>query len=333
MRRARTPAEYPPLHTIAVYSHKGGAGKSAVTVFLAEFLASQVFEGKRLLVIDMDAQQSSSVTLLREEPLMDALAQGKSLNKLLERRLKGNVTAEDTLLHMVERPAVTGRAKANYLGGLNVLAFDREGWHDLDDHLRDLGRRNGQAHISLLREVLEPVRKEFDVCLIDFPGHDDGPLVQCGLWAADRWLYPMTPDRMGARDLDSSRRVLREVFLKRNRKIKGLGTLLTMCQNRTSKEYQVARRILEKSAQRNCIPKLFSKEAELSFWTDAKNALDETWQAKTIVEKFGKSTTNPLYKAVRNLAKETLQRLGLPTPEGIDYEAEQINQLVTQNWK
>lgn len=46
------------MHAIAIYNNKGGVGKSTVTVCLAGFLAAN--RKKRVLVIDLDAQASST---------------------------------------------------------------------------------------------------------------------------------------------------------------------------------------------------------------------------------------------------------------------------------
>ena len=55
------------MQTIAVFNTRGGTGKSAITVFLADFLSTCF--AKRLLAIDLDPQQSSSVALLGEDKL------------------------------------------------------------------------------------------------------------------------------------------------------------------------------------------------------------------------------------------------------------------------
>jgi chromosome partitioning protein len=74
------------MQTIAVFNTRGGSGKSAVTVFLADFLAT-AFK-KRILVVDLDPQQSSSVALLGEERLYEGFGRKKSLPELMERALR-----------------------------------------------------------------------------------------------------------------------------------------------------------------------------------------------------------------------------------------------------
>jgi cellulose biosynthesis protein BcsQ len=321
------------VHTIAVFSTKGGAGKSAVTVLLAEALACNPYL-KRVLVVDLDAQQSASTALMGDESLHAALRAGQSVTALMQARRKRSLTLPETLKHLAVRPAVVGRGKFNFLQKIHILAADREAWYELDEQLREDRRsRNGPAPDALLREALAPLRNDFDIVLIDFPGHDAGPIVRCGLYASDRWLFPVTPDRMGTRDLDGSLRVIRQVFQAARMPFKGLGTLLTMCQNKSSGEYKSARSTLRSLAEKRHVPKLYSAEAELSFWTEVKNALDDTDHCTTLTKKLGESTTAPLYKAVQKLARETLDRLHLPVPAEEAIEAnEPVNEVVTQNW-
>ncbi|MFO0811443.1 MAG: ParA family protein [Gemmataceae bacterium] len=323
------------VQTIAVYSNKGGAGKSAVTVLLAEALASKPFS-KRVLVVDLDAQQSAATALIGDEVLHAALVAGRSVTALIQARQRGPLAIEATKNYLITRPAIAGRGNRNFLQTLHLLASDREAWHDLDEQLREKTRRdqNGSSQVKLLREALSPLHEDYDIALIDFPGHDSGPIVRSGLYAADRWLFPVTPDRMGARDLDGSLQVIRKAYSGASRHIKGLGTLLTMCQNRGGDEYKFARNMLQALAAKHRVPPLFAKEAELSFWTDVKNALDDTRKKVSTLEmKLGGKSTAPLFQAMQKLARETLKRLQMAIPAQESIEADElVNAVVTQHW-
>jgi cellulose biosynthesis protein BcsQ len=338
LSRLRTcaPFEHPrvDVKTIAVYSMKGGAGKSAVTVLLAEALACKPFS-QRVLVVDLDAQQSTATALLGDEKLHAALEANQSVTALMMARRTGPLTRDATRKFLTVRQASAGRGKFNYLQDIHLLASDREAWHDLDEQMRKdrIAGRNNVPHDTLLWEALAPLNDEFDVALIDFPGHDEGPIVRCGLYAADRWLFPVTPDRMGTRDLDGSRQLIKKVYKGAPRRIKGLGTLLTMCQNRASGEYKSSRHVLRSLAEKRYIPPLFPKEAELCFWTEVKNALDDTRTFNTLDQKLGGSSTTPLYQAVSKLARETVRLLDMviPVSEAIDAD-ELVNALATTAW-
>lgn len=320
------------MQTIAVYSSKGGAGKSAVTVLLAEVLACDPFK-KRMLVIDLDPQQASATALLGDESLHAALRDNKSVTSLLQQHRKGSLSAEETRQFLAVRPTAKGKGQFNYLQEIHILASDREAWHDLDEDLRAemRSKSNGRSLDSLLRDALSPLSEDFDIALIDFPGHDTGPIVRCGLYASDRWLFPVMPDRTGARDLDSTRSAIRAVYQDKPREFKRLGTLLTLCQQRGGGEYRKARNALQDQAKHRKIPPLFSADAELLFWTDVKNALDDNCRYTTLEQKLGGGTT-PLYTAMKKLARETMEKLRM-TPPAEDLETtEPVNALVTESW-
>jgi cellulose biosynthesis protein BcsQ len=103
-----------PVQTIAVFSNKGGSGKSAVTVLLAEALACKPSR-QRVLVVDLDAQQSSATALLGDEKLHAALETGQSVTALMQARRRGPLSTEATRKYLAVRPAVIGKGKHNYL--------------------------------------------------------------------------------------------------------------------------------------------------------------------------------------------------------------------------
>src|SRR5260370_16818305 len=83
------------MQTVAVFALKGGVGKSAITVFLADFLSS-VFD-QRVLVVDLDPQQSTTIALLGEDRLLTALKRDASLGRMLMDALDHNPRAANLL--------------------------------------------------------------------------------------------------------------------------------------------------------------------------------------------------------------------------------------------
>jgi cellulose biosynthesis protein BcsQ len=321
------------MHTVAMYSFKGGVGKSALTVFLAEFLASKLCDNKRVLVVDLDPQRSSSTTLLGDDRWLEAARDGKTLVKMLRRQLQKPLTAQEARLYLKERPAARGSGRFHFLQSIQVITSEREEWYNFNDELADLAKANGNTYLTLLRDALSALGHDFDICLIDFPGHDRGPLVCCGLRAADRWLFPVVPDRMSLRDLDGTRSVLRRAFPPGSpHQIRGLGPVISICQVRNSNEYKKAKVALRACAEKRQIPKLFSADAEICHSTDAKNALDEVLRPTTLNKKFGE-TEGALFKSLRTLSREILERLHLPLPKAEEVETDEpVNALVTASY-
>jgi len=140
---------------------------------------------------------------------------------------------------------------------------------------------------------------------------------------------------MAARDVDGPRRLLRVVYQQTNRKMKGLGTVVSRCQNRHSAEYQRTRNVLTNLANKGYVPKLLSKDAEIRLAVEALAALDDTLKAKfkTIDQKYGGSA-KPLHQDVQKLTREILERLRIPFHELGDVDTTQdVNPEVTKNYQ
>jgi chromosome partitioning protein len=319
------------MQTIAVFALKGGVGKSAITIFLADFLSS-VFE-QRVLVVDLDPQQSATIALLGEDRLLTALKQDASLGRMLMDTLDHKPRATNVLSYATERPMVKTTGRYKYLQAVSVLASDREAWHDLEDRLNLIPVSQQTASWGLLKNALRAAQDQFDICLIDFPASDTGPVAKNGIVASDWWLLPVEPNRMAARDIDGPRRLLRHVAQQTNRKIKGLGTVLSRCQNRASNEYRRTKAVLTRLAQQRRIPKLFSRDAELSYSVEALNALDDTLRDsyRTIDGKYG-GPAKPLHQDIRRLTREILERLRIAVVEEVD-TVEDVNAEVTQTYQ
>ncbi|MFO0845834.1 MAG: hypothetical protein U0797_26205 [Gemmataceae bacterium] len=106
-----------------------------------------------------------------------------------------------------------------------------------------------------------------------------------------------------------------------------------MCQNAASGEYKSAKCAIRSLSQQHHVPPLFGKDAELGFWTDVKNALDDTRKFNTLDQRLGGGSTTPLYRAVQRLAMETMDRLNVPIPAAEAIESEvPVNSLATQSW-
>ena len=91
--------------------------------------------------------------------------------------------------------------------------------------------------------------------------------------------------------------------------IRPLGTLLTICPNRSSSAYKKTRSALNHLEQENAIPPLFSKDAEVLHRPEAQRATDwRSEESKTLASRYGPST-KPFHVGLRKLTKEVLERL------------------------
>lgn len=307
------------MKTIGIYHTKGGVGKSAATVFLADFLTS-LYE-KRVLVVDLDPQNNAAGGLVGEDALEQAFTQDRSLPRLLDPEVYPEPSKATVQGFLVQRPELPPRGKTKYLGAVSVLAGSRIDWDWWVDGLQAIPKETQPNYLDLLADRLKPLRQDFDLCLIDFPGSESRTLAKIGMRASGWWLLPDKPDWFSSGDLGVPVGVVHDAQKNSNHRIRPLGTLLNICPNRGSSSYRKARASLLRLSDEGGIPPLFKKSSEVLHRPEALNALDKNAnESRTLVKRYG-STASPFHTGLRNLAKEVLERLD----EG--YEAPKLSVL------
>jgi chromosome partitioning protein len=176
-------------NTITVMNAKGGVGKSTLVLALAETLST--FHGRRILVIDSDAQASISHMLLPERQLEAVQDEGQTIVDYLiaavlkeqsvdwRRYVLGGVSDVDDARTIDLLPSDT-----------NLTLFERE-------------VSKGERETVLRRTIgacLREARQVYDIVLVDSaPGLS--VLTECWLREADFYLTPTRPDYISTRGL------------------------------------------------------------------------------------------------------------------------------------
>ena len=117
------------MNTVVVTNNKGGVGKTAISVHLAQYLEEQ---GKSVLVIDLDAQGNTSKTL-------SAHASGVKTTQLF------NGSAPKVVANL----------------GITLIESEAS--------VADLEQAPKEQVLSALRRSLPIIGKDFDYCVIDTP--------------------------------------------------------------------------------------------------------------------------------------------------------------------
>ncbi len=277
------------MHVISIYNNKGGEGKSTVTVGLAEFLAAN--RQKTVLVIDLDAQASSTCALIGHQSLNASIETRQTLVDLMQDLRQTKKRVENLQRFLIWRPAADARGSA--LDEIALMVPDGDRMFDVEesmDHRKD--------H-NLFRKFLKPALAQFDYVLIDLPANITRASVFSinGLAMSDFVLIPVRPSRISLNGLPRTFEMIDYV-----RRVNGNGrpAVLGLLRNATDRRFQQYKAnfpAIETAAQGGEMPPLLKH-----LWPPSpalESATDDNRHARTLKERFG-----PVYEHCRKVAAE-----------------------------
>jgi chromosome partitioning protein len=195
------------MKCIAIYNNKGGVGKSTVSLFLADFFATLKLAGKlaRVLVIDLDAQNSCSNALLGVETVSEVRLNRHSISHLLMKLgRKEKLSLDPFLIHRVKS---TTPGKKKPLNALSVMMADRDKTVTFERKFSTTGLKNFSQALKT------SFNKKFDFVFIDLPANIDerNKLSQLGLLLSDYILIPTEPSRIAINSLPDTLRNIQAI--------------------------------------------------------------------------------------------------------------------------
>ncbi len=195
---------------ITILNQKGGVGKTTTVVNLGAYLA---YFQKKTLVVDLDPQFNATIGL-------------------------GVRHAErETIYHaLIGEIDVKSAVRATSLAHLDIVPSSPDLSGALVE-LLDLPDRNER-----LRNVLEPLREEYDFILIDL-GPSLNILTLNGLMASDEVLIPVQCEYFSLEGIHQLLETVRLVRENLNHPVKISGALLTMYDKREKLSREMAREI------------------------------------------------------------------------------------------
>jgi chromosome partitioning protein len=167
---------------VAFINYKGGVGKTSCIVNIAASLAAS---GKRVLLVDLDAQSNSSIWLMRIERWNALHTSGRGA--IYSIFSPGNERLQDILV----RDVVEERDGSKVLPGLDLLPTT----FDLIDLEHEYMPPENEPVFARFRDQLHCLEADYDYILFDCP-----PNVlrasQCGLFCANEVIVPANPDAL-----------------------------------------------------------------------------------------------------------------------------------------
>lgn len=281
------------MHVVSVYNNKGGVGKSTLTVGLSEFLASN--RQKRVLVIDLDAQASSSGSLLGRPLLIDAIQSRRTFVELAGEAARARRGVAKPADFFTARPASGARGTA--LERIEVLVPDKAGMLELEESL------DPKRDVTFLRDLLKPALRDFDYVLVDMPGNVDrrSTLIVAGLVMSDFVLIPIEPNQISLNALPDTFDL---IHYARDFGGNGSPAIVGMVLNKTDRRTQQFRSKMPeiiKAANQGELPRIF--ENFLPDTPKLATSTDETIDFRTLKDRF-----NTYYDNVRKVARELESR-------------------------
>lgn len=194
------------MQIISVINYKGGVGKTTVTANLAGELA---YRGKKVLLMDMDAQASLTFSFVTPDYWDDNLEESKTIKNWFDCISEGISTTplSDLITHPSKINSFLSR-KGN--GGVVDLISSHLGLINVDLELATLlGGANMtqtkknyiKVHGKLRSKIQSVASGEYDVVLIDCPPNFN-IVTKNALIASDKILIPAKPDYLSTLGID-----------------------------------------------------------------------------------------------------------------------------------
>ena len=192
--------------TYAVCNQKGGVGKTVTAVSLGIGLAR---EGKRVLLVDVDAQGSLTASLGYQQPDQMEVTLATVMGQVIQ-----------------DLPLQPGLGILHNSEGVDLLPAN------IELSGLEVALVNTMSRETVLRECLSGIQEQYDVILLDCcPSL--GMLTINALAAADQVLIPVQANYLSIKGLEQLLRTISKVRRQINPKLGIAGILVTMADMRT----------------------------------------------------------------------------------------------------
>ena len=199
------------MPVVAVINYKGGVGKTTIVANLAAELA---WRGRKILLLDLDAQASLTFSFIRPDKWEQDLEQDRTIKSWFDSFESGSPISLDSLIFQPDEmsdllSSRTGELHllASHLGLINV---DLELATSLGGANLSQTKKNFLKVHSRLRDGLSSLEDVFDMILIDCPPNFN-IVTKNAIVASEFILVPAKPDYLSTMGIDYLRRQLSQL--------------------------------------------------------------------------------------------------------------------------
>ena len=202
-------------HVISLANQKGGTAKTTTCANLGIGLAQA---GRKVLLVDADAQGSLTLSLGWEP---DELP----------------ITLNDLMIKVIQdRPVIHGEGMLHHEEGVDLLPAN------IELAGMEMSLISVMYHETILKQVLEPYKHEYDYILIDC-APSLGMMTINALAATDGIVVPTIPQHLPTKGIEKLLESVHQVRRGINPKLKIEGILMTLMDGRTVYEREISEMI------------------------------------------------------------------------------------------
>jgi chromosome partitioning protein len=197
---------------VSVINYKGGVGKTTLTANIGAELA---YRGKRVLLMDMDAQSSLTFSFVRPDYWEKRLSSGGTIKDWYDSFDKGSTVSLSSLVITPSKvnSAISGPGRLDLVPShLGLINVDLELATELSaGSLKQAKQKYLGVHRRLAEALSGSAFDEYDVILIDCPPNFN-IVTKNAIVASDQVLIPAKPDYLSTLGIDYLHRSLRELI-------------------------------------------------------------------------------------------------------------------------